>query len=348
MRPETIRAGLPKRGIRHRSGRVVGALCVAGALTMSAACANSSSSGSGSKPTAAVGSATSVAAGGSSTKAAGVIRFRALDAGGPQTIGALKNGSIDIAELFTFTPAIAENGWVTLEDDKHLQAADNFVPLIRTAADSPQVGAVVDAVTASLTHDDIMAMVKSVSVDGENPEKVADKFLAEKNLPGNLKATGKMTVGSANFAESEIVGQLYAGALKKAGVDVTFKDAVGARQVTMPMMTKGDLDLMPEFTYSLLAYLDSTAQPSNDLDEVTGALTKVLPKGLSIRKASDVSDVNVFVVTEATATKHSLKTLSDLAGVSDTLTMGGPPECPKNAQCIPGLEKVYGLRFQIK
>lgn len=340
MSPTNHPPAATTRGRRRRTARIVGALCLAGALTASAACSSSSST----KST----SATTTASGGGSKTAAGVIDFRSLDAGGPQTIGALKNGSIDIAELFTFTPAIAQNGWVTLEDDKHLQAADNFVPLIRTDKNTAEVGAVIDAVTAKLTHDDIMDMVSQVSIDGKDPQKVADAFLTDQDLPGSLKASGSLTVGSANFAESEIVGRLYADALSKAGVKVTFKDAIGARQVTMPMMEKGDLDLMPEFTYSLLAYLDSSAQPSSDLAQVTSELSKALPASLAIRKASDVSDVNVFVVTKQTAQKHDLKAISDLAKVSDTLTLGGPPECPKNAQCIPGLEKVYGLRFNIK
>lgn len=322
----------------RRPGRLLGALCIAGVLSVTAACGSSSSSGSD--------STTTVSSGGSTAGA--TIDFRSLDAGGPQTIGALKNGSIDIGELFTFTPAIAENDWVTLVDDKHLQAADNFVPLIRTDSSNDDIAAVVNAVTAKLTHDNVMDMVESVSVDGKNPETVADDFLEQNNLPGTAKATGKLTVGSANFAESEIVGRLYAEALKKAGVDVTFKDAVGARQVTMPMMEKGDLDLMPEFTYSLLAYLDSKAEPSSDLDAIVSELKGALPDSLSILEPSDVSDVNVFVVTAETAKKHNLTNISDLANVTETLTLGGPPECPQNAACIPGLQKVYGLRFNVK
>lgn len=340
MSPTNHPSAAMRRSRPRRTARIVGALCLAGALAVSAACSSSSDTNS-------QGATTTVSGGGSKTSA-GVIDFRSLDAGGPQTIGALKNGSIDIAELFTFTPDIAANNWVTLEDDKHLQAADNFVPLINASKNTPQIAAVIDAVTAKLTHDDLMAMVKEVSVDGKDPEDVAEKWLAKNNLPGSLKATGKLTVGSANFAESEIVGRLYDEALDDAGVDVDFKDAVGARQVTMPMMEKGDLDLMPEFTYSLLAYLDSSAKPSNDLDTVVAALKKALPASLTILTPSDVSDVNVFVVTQATAKKYDLAKISDLAKVTDTLTLGGPPECPKNAQCIPGLEKVYGLRFNIK
>ena len=67
-----------------------------------------------------------------------------------------------------------------------------------------------------------------------------------------------------------------------------------------------------------------------------------------MRKPTDVSDVNVFVVTKATAGKYHLKTISDLTKVTDSLTLGGPPECPKNAQCLPGLEKTYGLKFKVQ
>jgi osmoprotectant transport system substrate-binding protein len=316
---------------------LLGALSLAGVLAFAgAACTSSKSSG------------TSTKSGDQSSKGAGTITFRSLDAGGPLTVGALKSGSIDIAELFTFTPDIAKNGWVTLEDDKHLQAADNFVPLIRSDKNTAEIGAVIDAVDAKLTQAGLFALVKKVAVDAANPGDVAEQWLKDNKLPGDLKATGTMTVGSANFAESELVGQIYAKALKAAGVDVTFKDSVGNRQVTMPLMDKGDLDLMPEFTYSLLAYLNPKATPSNDLDAVTTQLKEALPKSLSVRKPTDVSDVNVFVVTAATAKKYDLSTLSDLAKVSDDLTLGGPPECPKNAQCIPGLKKVYGLNFKVK
>lgn len=341
MSPYTKPDVTPRFAGFRRSARLIGAVCLAGVLSVTAACASSSDSGSDATTTVASGD-TSAPDGG------GVIDFRSLDAGGPQTIGALENGSIDIGELFTFTPAIAENNWVTLEDDKNLQAADNFIPLIRTEADTDEVGAVVNAVTAQLTHDNVMEMVKKVSVDGENPEKVAAAFLDEHDIPGSLTASGSITVGSANFTESEIVGRLYAESLSKAGMDVSFKDAVGARQVTMPMMEKGDLDLMPEFSYSLLAYLDSDAEPSNDLDKIVDELSAALPDSLSLLEVSDVSDVNVFVVTAETAKKHDLTTISDLANVTGTLTLGGPPECPQNAACIPGLEKVYGLRFNVK
>lgn len=275
--------------------------------------------------------------------------FRSLDSGGPQTVAALKKNSIDLALLFTFSPAIAENNWVTLQDDKHLQAADNFIPLIRTDKATDDVKAVVEAVDAKLTHEDLFAMVREVAVDGQNPEDVASAWLKKNKVPGDLKASGKITVASANFAESEIVGALYHLALKDAGMQSTLKGAVGTRQVTVPLMEKGEIDLMPEFTFSLLKFLDANAEPSNNLDDVVAALKKAVePKGMEVLEPTDISDVNVIVTTEKTAKKFNLSKISDLANVTESLTLGGPPECPKNAQCLIGLKDVYGLQFTEK
>lgn len=326
--------------------RAAGALAVAGLLGVTGiACSSSGSSAKTDSSTTVEG-----AAKGSTPSTAGAnLDFKSLDAGGPVTIGAMKSGTIDIGEFFSVSPAIVTNGWQILTDDKQLQAADNFVPLIRTDKVTKEITAVLDAVDGRLTQSGIATMIDEVSNKGQNPDDVAKDWLANQKLPGSLKATGTLTVGSNNFAESEIVGQIYAQALEQAGVKVTMKPDFGTRQATMPAMEKGSLDLMPEFTASLLLYLDPNAKVSGDLAQVEAALAKaVAPKGLTALKATDVSDVNVFVVTKATAKKYNLKTLSDLAKVKDTLTLGGPPECAKNAQCLPGLEKTYGLKFNVK
>lgn len=331
MQPHT-----PRSPRRRRVGAVAFA---AAALLLVGACTSSGSSPKSSGTTTP----------GSDSPTGATLVFRSLDSGGPQTVGALKNNSIDLALLFTFSPAIAENGWVTLEDDKHLQAADNFIPLIRTDKATDDITAVVEAVDGALTHDDLFEMVRKVAVDGENPEDVAGAWLDDHDVPGSLKATGAITVGSANFAESEIVGALYHLALTRAGADSTLKGGAGTRQVTMPLMEKGDLDLMPEFTFSLLSFLDADATPTNDLGEVVDKLrAAVEPKGLTVLDPTDISDVNVVVTTKATAEKYHLTKMSDLATLSEPLTLGGPPECPKNAQCLVGFEKVYGLSFTVK
>lgn len=290
----------------------------------------------------------SLATAGSSSSAGDAVQtYKNLDAGGPLTVGALEKGSVDVAELFSVNGAIAANGWVVLEDDKHLQAADNFVPAIRTDKVKPEVSAILNEVSAAMTQEGVQELVKEVSVDGENPDDVAEKWLDDHDLPGDLKASGSITVGTADFAESEIVGQIYAKALESAGMDVNVRSNIGERAAYIPLLERGDIDLVPEFTASLLVFLDKAATPSGDLDATYAAAKKAAEdNGFTLLEASQVNDVNVFVVTKKTADKYKLKTLSDLAASGASLRWGVAPACKDNAQCIPGLEKTYGFKFK--
>lgn len=272
--------------------------------------------------------------------------FSPLDAGGPNTKAALENGDIDIALLFSSDGAIAANGWVALEDDEDLQPADNFVPAIRTDATNDDIAAVLDAVSGALTVEDMQGLVAQVSIDGDNPEDAAAAYLEEKGLPGDLTAEGSLTVGSSNFAESNIAAQLYGQALEAAGVDVTYTPDIGARDVYYEALKSGDIDLVPEFTGTLLTFLDGEAEASSDVEEVLELLRPLAEEdGVTILEPAEADSVNTFVVTAETAEEYDLSTVSDLAGVSDPLVLGGPPECPERPYCLVGLQETYGLSF---
>lgn len=272
--------------------------------------------------------------------------FSPLDAGGPNTKAALENGDIDIALLFSSDGAIAANGWVALEDDEDLQPADNFVPAIRTDATNDDIAAVLDAVSGALTVEDMQGLVAQVSIDGDNPEDAAAAYLEENELPGDLTAEGSLTVGSSNFAESNIAAQLYGQALEAAGVDVTYTPDIGARDVYYEALKSGDIDLVPEFTGTLLTFLDGEAEASSDVEEVLELLRPLAEEdGVTILEPAEADSVNTFVVTAETAEEYDLSTVSDLAGVSDPLVLGGPPECPERPYCLVGLQETYGLSF---
>jgi osmoprotectant transport system substrate-binding protein len=272
--------------------------------------------------------------------------FSPLDAGGPNTKAALENGDIDIALLFSSDGAIAANDWVALEDDENLQPADNFVPAIRTEVNTDDIAAVLDAVSATLTVDAMQEAVAAVSIDGDNPEDVAAEYLETNELPGDLTAEGSINVGSANFAESTIAAQLYGQALEAAGVDVSYTAEIGARDVYYPALESGEIDLVPEFTGTLLGFLDGEATPSPDVEEVLELLRPLAEEdGVTILEPAEADSVNTFVVTAETAEEYGLTTVSDLAGVEDSLTLGGPPECPERPYCLIGLQDVYGLTF---
>jgi osmoprotectant transport system substrate-binding protein len=283
--------------------------------------------------------------GGSAEPTQATFTFRPqADAGGPATREALERGEIDIAVLFSSDGTIAANNWVALEDDKNLQPVDNFIPAIRNDANNEQVAAVLNAISAALTTEDMQEMVAKVGIDGEDPEDVALAYLEEKNLPGDLTASGEITVGSSNFPESTITAELYANALEAAGMSVEKQLDIGAREAYLPALERGDIDLIPEFVGTLLTVLEG--EPTTDLDEtVEAARALTEEKGYTLLEASEADSVNTFVVTQETAEKYNLAKVSDLATVEDELVLGGPAECPEREPCLIGLKDTYGLKF---
>jgi len=112
--------------------------------------------------------------------------FVALDASGPYTVNALKDGGVDVALLFTSDGAIPANEFVVLRDDRGLQPAENVTPVLRQAvidAYGPDVIDVLDAVSAALTTTGLIRMNERV-LDGEHPGAVAREWLERHGLVG--------------------------------------------------------------------------------------------------------------------------------------------------------------------
>ena len=104
--------------------------------------------------------------------------FKALDAGGPLTLGALTSDQIQAGNLFTTDPSIPANNLVVLEDPKNLFAAQNVLPLINAAKSSPQVEAALDAVSAKLDTATLTQLLTKVQVDKEDSAQVAQEWVA--------------------------------------------------------------------------------------------------------------------------------------------------------------------------
>ena len=157
---------------------------------------------------------------------------------------------------------------------------------------------------------------------------------------------GRLTVGSDAFAEAQIVGEMYAQVLEDAGYEIDRQLDVDSREVRLPAMENGDIDVAPEYLASLLSVIDPEATASTDPAEVADQLEQPLADmGLQVLQYSSAVDTNAFVVTSATAQENDLSAVSDLQGVADEWTLGGPAECPKRPFCIPGLRDVYGVEF---
>ena len=152
-------------------------------------------------------------------------------------------------------------------------------------------------------------------------------------------------VGSADFPESQLLAKIYALALAAKGMKVDTKLNIGSREVYMPALLDGSIDLLPEYAGATLSYLDKNATAHAPKD-VVEALGKALPKGVSMLTASDAQDSDVLAVTEETAKKYSLTSIEDLKPVAGELVLGGPPEWKTRKEGVVGLKDVYGLEFK--
>ena len=108
--------------------------------------------------------------------------FRSLDAGGPLTKNALKNGDIGVARMFTTQGAIDENGWVVLEDDKNLIPAQNLIPVIREGSVTPEIRAALNELSAALSTETLTKLNAKVGVEKMDPEAVAEEWLKAQGL----------------------------------------------------------------------------------------------------------------------------------------------------------------------
>ena len=240
--------------------------------------------------------------------------FKSLDAGGPLTINALKNGQIDAGDIFTTDPSIKADNFVVLQDPKSLYTAQNVLPLISKAKATPGVTKVLNAVSAKLTTDDLVALNIKVISNKQDPAKVAKQWLAGKGLDtSGTEAKGtSLTVGSANFQENVTLADIYAEALRVQGASVKTKLNIGSRETYIPGLEDGSINVIPEYSGVLLQYFDKTATAASSADVLT-ALQKAVPSKLTVLAQSTAQDKDAIVVTAATAKKYSLSSIADLA-----------------------------------
>ena len=108
--------------------------------------------------------------------------FKALDADGPLTRAALTGGQIDIGLVFSSDGDLDSRGYVVLQDDKHLENADNVVPIVRTKVLNSEITTLFNNISAALNTTDLRAMNKSADVDKQDPDVLASTWLKPHNF----------------------------------------------------------------------------------------------------------------------------------------------------------------------
>ncbi len=154
----------------------------------------------------------------------------------------------------------------------------------------------------------------------------------------------EVTVGSADFAESRLLAEIYAQELQAKGYRVTRSFDLGQREAYLPKVESGAIDVIPEYTGALATSLNGSSDPIK-ASQVDGVLREALPPRLRLLTPSAAEDKDSVTVTRRTAELYGLRSIADLKPVADAIVMGGSPEFQTRHQGLVGLRGTYGVGF---
>jgi glycine betaine/choline ABC-type transport system substrate-binding protein len=197
---------------------------------------------------------------------------------------------------------------------------------------------------AACGSDDDSTSSDSTAADTTDTGSTSDNLIQEN--PDNNGV--KLTIGSKNFTEQFILGEIYAQALEAAGYDVDTDLNLGSEQVALKALENGSISGYPEYTSTALTSFFKTApedvpgDAQEAVDQASGDFEKL---GLVPFAPTPFADANAVGLLTSTAEDLDVSTISDLEGKSEDLTLAGSPECPQRIDCLAGLEQNYGLKF---
>lgn len=162
-------------------------------------------------------------------------------------------------------------------------------------------------------------------------------------------ASISLTIGSKNFPEQEILGEIYAQALRAAGYEVKTDLNLGSETVALKTLQSGQISGYPEYASTALTSffgLEPEEVPADAEGAYEKAKAEFEKEGLTAFPPTPFASANAVGTLVTTAEKYDLENVSDLKGVSEELTLYGSPECRQRIDCLAGLEKLYGLKFK--
>jgi osmoprotectant transport system substrate-binding protein len=152
-----------------------------------------------------------------------------------------------------------------------------------------------------------------------------------------------IVLGTKNFTEQYVLGELYKQALEAKGFEVTLKSDIGSTEIIDTALTSGEINMYPEYTGTSLTVVFGQEGSAGTAEETyEQAKAAYEERGQTLLAMTPFSDSDAIAVLKETADKHGLQTLADLKKVPN-LRLGGQPEFRTRTQGLPGLEQNYGL-----
>lgn len=177
-------------------------------------------------------------------------------------------------------------------------------------------------------------------------ETAADTGQITKN---DANSAVSLKIGSKNFTEQKVLGEIYAQGLAAAGYNTSTDLNLGDQDTALAALKGGQIDAYPEYTGTALTAFfkkdaaDLPKDPQAAYEQLKGLFEA---DGITAFPPTPFTSSNEVAVTAETAEKYGLKNISDLSKVADQLTLYGTPECRKRMDCLLGLQEVYGLKFK--
>ena len=155
-----------------------------------------------------------------------------------------------------------------------------------------------------------------------------------------------VTIGTKNFTEQYVLGQLYKQALEAKGYKVAYKENIGSSELIDTALTSGKINFYPEYDGVIVTDLAKKPFPKTASATYTTAKKWEEGRGYTLLKATPFTDQDGFVLLKSTAQKLGVKSISDMKKVK-SFSYAGFPECKTRITCLLGLKNIYGLK-QVK
>ena len=191
-----------------------------------------------------------------------------------------------------------------------------------------------------------VALAIGLAACGSSSSKSSESTNGSTGAAQPGKGKPAITLGSKNFTEEYILGQLYLQALKAKGYNVNLKNNIGSSEITDKALTSGKIDMYPEYTGVIVQELaHDNGRPKSADETYTKAKAFEEKRGFTLLDKSPGFDADVSVTTPAYAQKNGLKSTADLKKVPG-FKFGAPPENKTRFQGAVGMKQVYGLNFK--
>jgi osmoprotectant transport system substrate-binding protein len=166
---------------------------------------------------------------------------------------------------------------------------------------------------------------------------------------GKAGPAPEITIGTKNFPEQFVLGELYKQSLEAHGFRVRLKSDIGSSEIVDRALTAGSLDMYPEYIGVALSELAGmTKRPKSASDAYRGAKAFEEKRGFTLLTMTPFTDQNALAVLPAYAKRWHLRTIADLRRVPGTITIAAPPEFEARFEGLVGLRRVYGLGKKLK